>query len=74
MEEEEAVNPKRSEGTEVAELVLRLRGLRDALRAAGTKREIPGRTAARQRARAHLRRASRWVTAALRALEEGSRR
>ena len=48
-----------------------LRQTRDDLRACGTKREIPGRTAARQRARAHLRRASRWVTAALRALEEG---
>lgn len=66
--------PKKSGGTEVTDLALRLRGLRDALRAAGTKREIPGRTAARQRPRAHLRRASRWVTAALRALEEGSRR
>lgn len=51
-----------------------LRLVRDDLRACGTKREIPGRTAARQRARAHLRRASRLVTAALRALEEGSRR
>lgn len=52
----------------------RLRAVRDELRATGTKRGIPGRTEARQRARAHLRRASRWVTSALRALEEGSRR
>lgn len=55
-------------------LELWLRVLRDELRAMGTKREIPGRTEPRQRARAHLRRASRWVTAALRALEEGDRR
>lgn len=47
-----------------------LRIVRDDLRASGTKRDIPGRSAARCRARSHLRRASRWVTAALRALEE----
>lgn len=48
-----------------------LRLVRDDLRASATKREIPGRTAAPMRARAHLRKASRWVTAAIRALEEG---
>lgn len=45
-----------------------LRQVRDALRTAGTKRRIPGRTADRQRARHHLRVASRWVTAAMRSL------
>lgn len=45
-----------------------LRQVRDALRTAGTKRRIPGRTVDRQRARRHLRTASRWVTAAMRSL------